>query len=97
MFLSTLHGAEQLQPPAPTHPRRLGAVAAVNGLYSGFIERFGATDCRTLTGLDLSEPQALETLFDQYASQGLGHTCFQQMRYVLGECLGCCKVVKGEG
>ena len=46
-------------PREPEEGQRKEAVyAAVDALMAGFQERFGSTQCRTLTGLDFQDPQA---------------------------------------
>lgn len=53
-------------------------------LYRGFIERFGDTDCKTLTGCDWSLPEDRKRYYRGKVYQG---TCYRQLEYVLGACL----------
>ena len=88
VFLSCLSAGDGATEPEPSDPSRLAAIAAINALFQGFIERFGASDCRALTGLDLSEAENLQALFRAFDHYREGHGCFQQMRFVIESCLG---------
>jgi len=53
-------------------------------LYHGFIERFGTTECRALTGCDFSKEEdrarfGQEKVFERQ--------CCKQLEYVLAACL----------
>jgi hypothetical protein len=85
VFLGALHGVGEPRPPATDNSRRLEAIAAAESLYRGFIERFGATECRALTGCDFSKEEdrarfGREQIFE--------HRCCKQLEYVLAACLG---------
>ena len=64
--------------------RRARAIEAVGDLYRGFIERFGDTDCRTLTGCDWSKRADIVRYMREKTYE---HTCYNYLGYVLAECL----------
>ncbi len=64
--------------------QRLAAIESVNALFRGFLERFGDTDCKALTGCDFSRQEEA----DRYMQEEIyKDTCFHQFEYVLSECL----------
>jgi len=70
--------------PGVENTQRLAAIESVNKLFKGFIERFGDTDCKTLTGCDFSSQEEA----DRYMREEIyKDTCFHQFEYVLSECL----------
>ena len=83
-FLGFLHGRNQSKEPELEDPKRKQAIAAVNGLFNGFLERFGATECRTLTKCDHSIPAEVERF---YKDEVYNDACVPQFRYVLAYCL----------
>lgn len=83
-FLGFLHGREQPAEPSVDDPKRQQAIAAVNGLFNGFLERFGATDCHTLTGCDHSLPEDNERFRREEVYRG---SCLPQLEYVLSYCV----------
>ena len=88
VFLGCLHGSAMPRAPRPDDTQRRQAIESVQGLFRGFIGRFGATDCRTLTGYDLSDAHERETLIDWYRRLGTEHGCNQQIKYVIAHCQG---------
>jgi hypothetical protein len=84
VFLGYLSGAKAIGAPGLKDPGRARAIASVKGLFQGFIERFGTTDCCTLTGCDFSRKTDVRRYFKEkiYAN-----TCYRQFDYVLRQCL----------
>jgi len=70
--------------PGVQNPQRLEAIKSVNNLFNGFIERFGDTDCKTLTGCDFSNKEEAERYMREEIYKD---TCFHQFEYVLSECI----------
>jgi hypothetical protein len=56
----------------------------VEGLYRGFIERFGYTECRALTGCDFGNKEDRARLGQE---QVFERECCKQLDYVLAVCL----------
>lgn len=80
-----LQGVDATQAPEVGGEGRTRAIEAVAGLYRGFIGRFGATDCRTLTGCDWSNRRDIVRYMREKTYE---HTCYHYLAYVLAECLG---------
>lgn len=53
-------------------------------MFRGFIERFGDTDCHTLSGCDFSRPADSKRYYREKVYE---KTCFHQMRYVIETCM----------
>jgi len=70
--------------PGLKDPGRVRAIASVKGLFQGFIERFGTTDCCTLTGCDFSQKTDVRRYYKEKIYQ---NTCYRQFDYVLRQCL----------
>jgi hypothetical protein len=83
LYLGYLHGVNSADAPSLKDPRRLAAIAAVKDLFTGFIERFGDTDCCVLSGCDFSLPADRERY---YRDKVYETSCFHQMRYVIDVC-----------
>jgi hypothetical protein len=83
-FLGFLHGRDEKEAPALEDPRRKQAIAAVDGLFNGFLEGFGATECRTLTKCDHSIPAEVERF---HKEELYNDACVPQFRYILSYCL----------
>jgi len=83
-FLGFLYGRDQTAEPTVDDPKRKQAIAAVDGLFNGFLERFGATECHTLTGCDHSIPEENERF---RSDQVYMDSCLPQLEYVLSYCL----------
>jgi hypothetical protein len=84
VFLGSLYGMNEAHPPAVQDEKRLKAIDAVEGLYRGFIERFGHTECRTLTECDWTREEdraryRQEEVFER--------KCCEYLDYVLAACL----------
>ena len=84
VFLGYLSGAEAAEAPTMEDDRRARAIASVKGLFIGFIERFGTTDCRRLTGCDFSQRIDVRRYFKERIYED---TCYRQFEYVLRQCL----------
>ena len=84
IYLGYLNGINATNAPALKDKRRLKAIQSVNELFNGFINRFGETDCTTLTGCDWSKKQDIKRyLKDQIYKD----TCFHQFEYVVEKCM----------
>jgi hypothetical protein len=83
-FLGAIYGVGGPRPPAVDDARRRQAIDAVGGLYRGFIERFGNTECAALTGCDWTSEQGM-TRFQQ--EQVFERHCCRQLEHVLAVCL----------
>ena len=60
--------------------KRPEAIASVGSLFGGFIERFGATDCQTLTGCDWGKEEDRS----RYLVEGIfERKCPKQFEHVL--------------
>ena len=84
IYLGVLHGQAAAEPPEVRDNRRLAAIGSVKKMFSGFIARFGATDCHALSGCDFS--QAADSR-RYYRDKVYEKTCFIQLRYVIETCL----------
>ena len=92
-FLGFLCGRGEAAAPAVEDPRRKQAIEAVNGLFSGFLERFGATECHALTRCDHSIPEEVEKFYNDEVYRD---TCLPQLEYVLSYCLHQVELFAGE-
>jgi hypothetical protein len=84
IFLGYLAGARADGEPTLENEDRAKAIASVKGLFQGFVERFGTTDCRMLTGCDFSQKADVKRYFSEKIYE---NTCFRQFDYVLRLCL----------
>ena len=55
--MGLFHGMNTSQAPQIQDKKRTLAIVSVKNLFQGFIERFGDTDCQTLTGCDWSKEE----------------------------------------
>jgi hypothetical protein len=83
-FLGYLHGANASSAPASDDPKRTQAIESVRELFQGFIEQFGDTDCRTLTGCDWSKPEDVKRYREEEIYK---ETCFRYFEYCLAKCV----------
>lgn len=83
-FLGFLCGRGESAEPAVEDPNRKRAIEAVNGLFTGFLERFGATECHALTQCDHSIPEEVDRF---YSDEVYKESCLPQFEYVLSYCL----------
>ena len=84
VFLGYLYGETEKNIPGINDENRTKAIESINQLFNGFIERFGHTDCQTLTHCDFSKKEEVEKYI---ANEVYKDTCFQQLDYVLNHCL----------
>jgi len=84
VFLGYLSGAKATEAPTLEHDGRARAIASVKGLFQGFIERFGTTDCCMLTGCDFSQKTDARRYFKEKIYE---NTCYRHFEYVLKQCL----------
>ena len=64
--------------------RRTRAIESVHDLFRGFVERFGDTDCRTLTGCDWSTEEGRSRWYDEEVYKD---KCYHYFEYVLVRCM----------
>lgn len=91
-FIGFLCGRGEVAEPAVEDPMRKRAIAAVNGLFSGFLERFGATECHALTRCDHSIPEEVDRF---YKDEIYKESCLPQFEYVLSYCLDQIELMTG--
>ena len=84
VFLGYLAGEKAAGAPTLEHDGRARAIATVKGLFQGFIERFGTTDCGLLTGCDFSQKTDVRRFYREKIYE---NTCFRHFDYVLRLCL----------
>ena len=84
VFLGNLSGMNATHAPEVKDEMRNRAIESVHDLFQGFIEQFGDTDCRTLTGCDWSKKEDSERYYKEEVYKG---TCYRFFEYVLAGCL----------
>ena len=84
IYLGFLYGKDSTDAPELKDERRLNAIRSVNELFTGFTNRFGDTDCRTLTGCDWSRKEDINRYFKDEIYKD---TCFKQFYYVVEKCI----------
>ena len=84
VYLGYLYGANAAQAPGIEDETRRRAILAVRRLYRGFVKDFRDTDCRTLTGCDLSVKRDRARF---YGEEVYRETCHRYFGHVLGFCL----------
>jgi hypothetical protein len=92
-FLGFLCGRDEAAEPAVEDAKRRQAIAAVNGLFSGFLERFGATECHTLTRCDHSIPEEVDRFRNDEVYRD---SCLPQFEYALSYCLNQIELAAGK-
>jgi hypothetical protein len=92
VFLGFLFGRGETAEPAVENPMRRRAITAVNGLFNGFLERFGATECHALTRCDHSIPEEVKRFYDDEVYRD---ACLPQLEYVLSYCLDQIESISG--
>ncbi len=84
IFLGYLAGVNTTAAPEVQDEKRTQAIESVRELFKGFMDRFGDTDCRALTGCDFSKKEEA----DRYIREEVyKDTCFHQFEYALSHCL----------
>lgn len=84
VYLGYLNGMNATEVPEVKDEKRKQAITSVRDLFQGFIERFGHTDCQTLTSCDWSRKEDVRRY---YKEQIYKDTCYHQFEYVLANCL----------
>ncbi len=83
-MLGFLYGEGESGAPEVGDEKRNQAIEAVHKLFTGFIKKFGTTNCRSLTNCDFSKQEEV----DRYMKEEVyKDTCFKQLEYVLAYCL----------
>ena len=83
VYLGFLNGIGSSEAPKPNDEKRLNAIKSVNELFKGFINQFGDSDCKTLTGCDWSKKDDIKRYFKDKVYEG---TCYRQFEYVIEKC-----------
>jgi hypothetical protein len=84
IYLGYLSGVDATGAPEVKDSKRTQAIASVRDLFQGFIDKFGNTDCKALTGCDWSKKEDISRYFKEEIYKG---TCYPQFEYVLSQCL----------
>jgi hypothetical protein len=84
VYLGYLSGVGATGPPEVKDSKRKQAITSVRDLFQSFINKFGNTDCKALTGCDWSKKEDIDRYFEE---QIYKDTCYLQFEYVLAECL----------
>ena len=84
IYLGFLNGKDATDAPELKDKRRLNAIKSVNELFKGFINQFGESDCKTLTGCDWSKKEDIKRYFKD---QIYKDTCYRQFEYVVEKCI----------
>ena len=84
IYLGFLNGMDATEAPKLKDKRRLNAIKSVNELFKGFINQFGESDCKTLTGCDWSKKEDIKRYFKD---QIYKDTCYRQFEYVVEKCI----------
>lgn len=84
VYLGYLSGINATGAPEVKDKKRKAAIASVRHLYQGFIEKFGDTDCKTLTGCDWSKKDDVKRYFKEKVYKNI---CYPQFEYVLADLL----------
>jgi hypothetical protein len=84
IYLGFLNGMDATDAPKLKDKRRLNAIKSVNELFKGFINQFGESDCKTLTGCDWSKKEDIKRYFKD---QIYKDTCYRQFEYVVEKCI----------
>ena len=84
IYLGFLAGIDSTDAPEVKDKGRLKAIKSVNELFTGFVERFAETDCKTLTGCDWSKKKDIKRYFKEEVFKD---TCYRQFEYVVEKCV----------
>lgn len=84
VFLGYLQGKDATRAPAIEDIERKRAIETVRELFQRFIERFGSSDCRVLTGCDWSKKKDRERY---YSEKIYREKCYGYLENVLECCL----------
>ena len=80
IYLGYLSGTGASREPGVKDDARMQAMARVSELYRKFINQFGDTDCKALTGCDWSKKEDAERFYRDKVNLT---TCGKQFDYVL--------------
>lgn len=84
VFMGFLNGTSAVGAPELKDERRMNAIKSVNNLFNGFIDRFGKTDCASLTSCDWSKKEDIERYFKEEIYK---NTCYRQFEFVVEKCI----------
>lgn len=84
IYLGFLNGIDSNDAPKLKDEGRLNAIKSVNELFNGFINKYGKTDCSSLTGCDWSKEEDIQRY---YKDEIYKDTCFRQFEYVVEKCI----------
>ena len=84
VFLGFLQGIKAAQAAQNQDERRIQARESVKSLFRGFVERFGDTDCQTLTGCDWNKEEDKRRFLEEKVYE---ERCLKYFQYVLSLCL----------
>lgn len=84
IYLGYLNGIDSSNEPKLNDKGRSNAIKSVDKLFNGFINQFGETDCKALTGCDWSNKNDIKRY---YEDQIYKDTCFRQFEYVVRKCI----------
>ena len=82
VYLGYLSGINASGVPEVKDKNRKAAIESVRHLYQGFIEKFGDSDCKALTGCDWSKKEDVKRYFKEKVYKNI---CYPQFEYVLAE------------
>ena len=84
VYLGYLSGLGATGEPGVKDEKRTQAITSVRDLFQGFNEKFGDTDCKTLTGCDWSKKEDVKRYFKEKVYKNI---CYPQFEYVLADLL----------
>ena len=84
IYFGFLNSIDTTDAPELKDGRRISAIESVENLFNGFNEKFGSTNCRTLTGCDWRNKEDVKKFLKQ---EGYKNTCFPQYKFVIENCL----------
>jgi hypothetical protein len=84
IFHGFLRGENKPQAPKVGDKGRAQAIDSVRGLFKGFQEEYGDTDCRTLTGCDFGKKEDVKRYVREEVYKD---KCFHYVEYVLANCI----------
>ena len=79
-FIGFSHGRHTDAAPAIDSEKRRQAIQATRKLFLGFVDRFGQTDCRILTGCDWRKKEEARRYYHEKIYL---RVCMPQMEYVI--------------
>ena len=84
VYQGYLSGLGATGAPGVKDEKRKQAITSVRDLFQGFNEKFGDTDCKTLTGCDWSKKEDVKRYFKEKIYK---NTCYHQFEWVLADLL----------